>query len=88
MTPYRENRTWEYADPEHTIECWIVAELDENLGLAFSRASHQPDRPWGVVYTDVTDNCGPEFCWHALLEDAYIGAGQFDGQLPDEYKWA
>ena len=88
VRPYREDRTWEYADPEHLVECWIIAELDGNLGLAYSLQCHSPDQPWGVIYTDVTDNCGPDICWHDGLEGAYIGAGQFDGPLPDGYEWA
>ena len=85
VAPRREDRIWESSYPEHTIECWMVADLDEGLGLAYSIAAHQLDRPWGVVYTGVNDDCGPDFCWHALLEDAYIGSGQFNGPLPDGY---
>ena len=88
VQPYRADRTWEYADPERLVECWIIAELDDNLGLAYSLQCHSPDQPWGVIYTDVTDNCGPDICWHDKLENAYIGAGQFDGPLPDGYEWA
>jgi hypothetical protein len=88
IEPFRQDRVWEHSERASPVECWLVARMEHDVGIAYATDGFGPSRPWGVVYTDVTDHCGPDFCWHANLEDAFIATGQWDGPLPEGYDWA
>jgi hypothetical protein len=86
VVPLRQDRKWEYGGPDATVECWIIAQLNANLGIAYSQEGHGPCSPWGLIYTDSDDHCGPDSCWYSKLEDAFIQSGEWKGSLSIDYE--
>ncbi len=68
IEPHREDRIWEYDDRERLIECWLTAQLKDEIGIAYSLEAYGPSKPWGVVYTDTHDHL-----WAGILLAQQIG---------------
>jgi hypothetical protein len=88
VAPRRQDREWEYCSSHVRVECWIIAQLNSSLGIAYSQEGHGPSSPWGLVYTDSDDHCGPDCSWYSKLEDAFIQSGEWNGMLSDDYEVA
>src|SRR5437016_156113 len=52
VSPYRQERIWEYSPSQESHPCWIIADLKANdLAIAYSQFGHGSyGNHWGVVY--------------------------------------
>ena len=84
--PERQEREWEYGPGGTSFECWVVARVSHEWGIAYCQFGYGPSSPWGVVNLHDQTYFGPDSCWYARLEDAFIAAVPWKGPLPDDYE--
>lgn len=86
IPPRLHYRTWEYANPNESYPCWLVADFSpEQYGLAYSEYGHGSHSPWGVVSL-TRSFFGMDSEWFAFLEDAFIHSGIWKGLRPPGYE--
>lgn len=82
ITPELQLRNWDYGGTGEQFECWLVARWAGGWGIAYCEQGHAGT--WGIVSLAELW-FGPDSCWFARLEDAFIQSG-WEGDLPAGYE--
>lgn len=81
IQPQIQIRTKSWDQPAGCFECWIVAELTSEVGIAYCKdAPVHPQSSWGLVFLD-DDDLGGKGNWYQSLKDLYLDSGYMDELL-------